>query len=418
VSAVAYPLAERRARATVVEIGGVEIGGRDLVLIAGPCSVESEEQLRAAAHAARAAGARILRGGAFKPRTSPYAFQGLGEEGLALLRSVGDEVGLPVVTEALDPGQVPLVAEYADAIQIGSRNMHVAPLLRAAAASGRPVLLKRGMSATLEELLLAAETVLLEGNGNVVLCERGIRTFDTYTRNCLDVGGIAALKRLTHLPVVADPSHATGRGELVTDAALAAVAAGADGLVVEAHPDPDTARSDADQQLTPSELAELAERARRVALAVGRSLPQAPAPTSAQSPAGGFSGDRLILELRAAISANDRTIVDAINMRLGLVARMRAHKAACGIPFHDGARESQLLGELHAANRGPLSPEGLDEVVVALLKLTRKEVVRDGSADASSHAREITATAASVSNGTPSSKRAARSSSAPSSPRT
>jgi 3-deoxy-7-phosphoheptulonate synthase len=418
VSAVAYPLAERRARATVVEIGGVEIGGRDLVLIAGPCSVESEEQLRTAALAASAAGAQILRGGAFKPRTSPYAFQGLGEEGLALLRSVGDEVGLPVVTEALDPAQVPLVAEYADAIQIGSRNMHVAPLLRAAAASGRPVLLKRGMSATLEELLLAAETVLLEGNGNVVLCERGIRTFETYTRNCLDVGGIAALKRLTHLPVVADPSHATGRGELVTDAALAAVAAGADGLVVEAHPDPDTARSDADQQLTPSELAELAERARRVALAVGRALPRTPAPTSGQSPAGGLSGDRLILELRAAISANDRTIVDAINTRLGLVARMHAHKAACGIPFHDGARESQLLAELHAANRGTLSPEGLEEVVHALLELTRKEVVRDGSADASSHAREIAAAAASARNGTPSSNRAARSSSAPSSPRT
>ena len=390
-SAVAYPLADRRARATVVEIGGVEIGGRDLVLIAGPCSVESEEQLRTAALAARAAGARILRGGAFKPRTSPYAFQGLGEEGLALLRAAGDEIGLPVVTEALEPSQVPLVAEYADAIQIGSRNMHVAPLLRAAAASGRPVLLKRGMSATLEELLLAAETILLEGNEKVILCERGIRTFDSYTRNCLDVGGIASLKRLTHLPVIADPSHATGRRELVAGAALAAVAAGADGLMVEAHPDPSSARSDAEQQLTPLELADLGERVRHVALAIGRSLSpvQASDPPGADSP----SSDRLILRLREAISENDRRIVDAINTRLGLVARMRTHKDARGMPFHDGAREKQLLDELHDANRGPLSPDGLEEVVLALLELTRREVTRDV---APFHAREIADAAASA----------------------
>jgi 3-deoxy-7-phosphoheptulonate synthase len=274
VNADAFPLAARRAGTTVIEIGGVEIGGPEIVLVAGPCSVESEEQLRAAALAARAAGASVLRGGAFKPRTSPYAFQGLGEEGLALLRAIGDETGLPVVTEALEPGHVPVVAAHADAIQIGSRNMHVTPLLRAAAASGRPILLKRGMSATLEEFLLAAETILLAGNERVVLCERGIRTFDSYTRNCLDVGGIAALKHLTHLPVVADPSHATGRRELVTDAALAAVAAGADGLIVEAHPEPESARSDADQQLTPSELADLGERVSRVALALGRTLPR------------------------------------------------------------------------------------------------------------------------------------------------
>ena len=267
-----FPLVARTADTTVVEIGGVGIGGPELVLIAGPCSVESEEQLRASALAARAAGATVLRGGAFKPRTSPYTFQGLGEEALALLRRIGDETGLPVVTEAVEPGQVPLVAAYADAIQIGSRNMHVAPLLRAAAASGLPVLLKRGMSATLEELLLAAETIVLAGNGRVVLCERGIRTFDSYTRNCLDVGGIAALKRLTRLPVIADPSHATGRRELVTDAALAALAAGADGLIVEAHPHPPSARSDADQQLTPHELVDLAERVGRIADALGRTV--------------------------------------------------------------------------------------------------------------------------------------------------
>jgi 3-deoxy-7-phosphoheptulonate synthase len=408
-----FPLAERGARATVVEIGDVEIGGRELVLIAGPCSVESEEQLRAAALAARAAGALVLRGGAFKPRTSPYAFQGLGKEGLALLRAVGDEVGLPVVTEALEPSQVPLVAEYADAIQIGSRNMHVAPLLRAAGASGRPVLLKRGMSATLEELLLAAETILLEGNENVVLCERGIRTFDSYTRNCLDVGGIAALKRLTHLPVIADPSHATGRRELVSSAALAAVAAGADGLMVEAHPDPDTARSDADQQLTGAELADLAERTRHLAVAIGRSL--SPPPLAEPQHHGPRSDDDLIVRLREAISANDRSIVDAINTRLELVAHMRTYKDTRGIPFHDGARERQLLDELHAANCGPLSREGLEALVLALLDLTRKEVIRGEQSD---HTREMADTAASARYGTPSSKRAARSSSAASSPRT
>jgi 3-deoxy-7-phosphoheptulonate synthase len=407
-STSAYPLAERRDRTTVVEIGGVAIGGRELVLVAGPCSVESEEQLRDAARGARTAGARILRGGAFKPRTSPYAFQGLGEDGLELLRSIGDEVGLPVVTEALEPRQVPLVARYADAIQIGSRNMHVAPLLRAAAASGLPVLLKRGMSATLEELLLAAETILLEGNENVVLCERGIRTFDSYTRNCLDVGGIAALKRLTHLPVVADPSHATGRRELVTAAALAGVAAGADGLMVEAHPNPAAATSDAEQQLTEAELADLAARVADVALAIGRSLP---APSAEEH----FLPDGLMLELRAAISRNDQRIVEAINTRLGLVERMRLYKDARGLPFHDGARERQLLTDLQTANAGPLSPQGLEEIVSALLELTRREVGADPSAD---QARERAEAAASARNGTPSSKRAARVSSAPSSPRT
>ena len=383
-SAVAYPLAERRGSTSVVEIGGVAVGGDELVLIAGPCSVESEEQLRESALAARAAGARILRGGAFKPRTSPYAFQGLGEEGLELLRAVGDEVGLPVVTEALDPGQVPLVAEYADAIQIGSRNMHVGPLLRAAGASDVPVLLKRGMSATLEELLLAAETILLEGNENVILCERGIRTFDSYTRNCLDVGGIASLKQLTHLPVVADPSHATGRRELVAAAALAAVAAGADGLVVEAHPDPGSARSDADQQLTPRELADLADRVHGVALAIGRSL-SVPTEPAWQ--------DSFIGELREAISSNDRRIVEAVNARLDLVARMRAYKDEHGIPFHDVARERQLVSELQRANGGPLSAEGLEEIVQTLLELTRREVGAEAagqereSADAAASAR-------------------------------
>jgi 3-deoxy-7-phosphoheptulonate synthase len=384
-NADAFPLAAREAGTSVVEIGGVEIGGRELVLIAGPCSVESEEQLRAAALAVRAAGSSILRGGAFKPRTSPYAFQGLGEEGVALLRQVADETGLAVVTEALEPGQVPLVAAYADAIQIGSRNMHVTPLLRAAAASGRPILLKRGMSATLEEFLLAAETVLLAGNESVVLCERGIRTFDSYTRNCLDVGGIAALKHLTRLPVVADPSHATGRRELVTDAALAAVAAGADGLVVEAHPDPESARSDADQQLTSTELADLAERVRRVARAIGRALPSgslrfgreawaAPSEKHRGQRVKRHAIDPFIHQLREQIADNDRKIVEGINTRLDLVRRMRSYKDSRGIAFRDRDREESLLRHLEDANAGPLSPEGLQEIVLALLDLTKREV--------------------------------------------
>jgi 3-deoxy-7-phosphoheptulonate synthase len=371
VNASAFPLAARREGTRLVEIGEVALGGPELVLIAGPCSVESEEQFREAALAARAAGAKILRGGAFKPRTSPYAFQGLGEEGLAVMRAIGDETGMPIVTEALEPAQVPLVAEYADAIQIGSRNMHVAPLLRAAAASARPILLKRGMSATLEEFLLAAETILLAGGEHVVLCERGIRTFDSYTRNCLDVGGIAALKRLTSLPVVADPSHATGRSELVTDAALAAVAAGADGLLVEAHPEPESARSDVDQQLAPPELADLGERVSRVARAVGRTFGEGDAASVA---------DPFISQLRDRISENDRRIVAALNTRLELVAAMRRYKDSNGIAFRDGSREERLLRQLEDANAGPLSPDGLEEFLGVLLELTRKEITRGEAA--------------------------------------
>jgi 3-deoxy-7-phosphoheptulonate synthase len=389
----AFPLVSRRSSTTIVEIGGVPIGGRELALMAGPCSVESEEQLRAAARAARAAGATILRGGTFKPRTSPYSFQGLGEEGLELLRLIGTEMGLPVVTEAVEPGHVPLVAAHADAIQIGSRNMHVTPLLRAAAASGLPVLLKRGMSATLEEFLLAAETIVLAGNDQVVLCERGIRTFDSYTRNCLDVGGIAALKRLSRLPVIADPSHATGRRELVTDAALAGVAAGADGLLVEAHPDPASARSDAGQQLSPAELADLAKRVNRVAVAVGRTLATRSVPgprvhrrrlRTVGSPP---TSDPIILELRQEISDNDRRIVEAVNRRIELVESMRTYKDSRGIPFHDPEREESLLDFLGQTNSGPLSESGVEEIVEALLNVTKRELGRreaDGPASAGS----------------------------------
>jgi 3-deoxy-7-phosphoheptulonate synthase len=250
----------------------VEVGGTAVVLAAGPCAVESWDSLLAAALAARAAGARLMRGGAFKPRSSPYAFQGLGEEGLRLLARAREETGLLVVTEVLDPGDVPLVEEYADCFQVGARNMQNTPLLRAVGKARRPVLLKRAASGSLEELLLSAEYVMDAGNPDVILCERGIRTFEQATRNTFDLSAVPALHALTHLPVFADPSHGTGRRELVPDMALAAIAAGADGLLVEVHPQPDQALSDGEQSLTPAMLADLAPRLRAVAAAVGRTL--------------------------------------------------------------------------------------------------------------------------------------------------
>jgi len=273
-----YPLAARAARAgrTVVDVGegpgAVRFGEVPVPIIAGPCAVESWEQLAAAASAARTAGARLLRGGAFKPRTSPYAFQGLGEEGLRLLARARAATGLPVVTEVMTAGAVAMVAEYADALPIGARNMQNTDLLRACGRAGRPVLLKRGPAATVEELLLAAEYVLEAGNPRVILCERGIRTFEPATRNTLDLSAVALLRELTHLPVIADPSHGTGRRDLVVPMALAAIAAGADGLLVEVHPDPDQALSDGPQSLTPAQLQDLVTRARAVAGAVGRTV--------------------------------------------------------------------------------------------------------------------------------------------------
>jgi 3-deoxy-7-phosphoheptulonate synthase len=234
---------------TVITIGDAKIGGGTLAMIAGPCSVESEEQMMAVAHAVKAAGGSMLRGGAYKPRTSPYEFQGMGEEGLKLLREAGDAAGLPVVTEVLDVRDAEKVAEWADVLQVGARNMQNFMMLEELGRMRKPVLLKRGLSAKLEELLAAAEYVLKGGNRDVMLCERGIRTFETYTRNTLDLAGIAALKTLTHLPVVADPSHATGRRDLIAPMVRAAVAAGADGIMIEVHPDPEHARCDGPQSV-------------------------------------------------------------------------------------------------------------------------------------------------------------------------
>lgn len=265
-----YKLASRDAKHedTVVQVGNVAIGGEDVVFMAGPCAIESEEQILETAHAVKAAGATMLRGGAFKPRTSPYSFQGLGELGLKLLAEAGRATGLPVISEVIEPGDVELVAQYVDVLQIGARNMQNFSLLRKVGQMHVPVLLKRGLAATIEEWLMAAEYIMSEGNYQVILCERGIRTYETATRNTLDVAAIALARKLSHLPVIADPSHATGQAELVAPTGCAAIAAGAQGLMVEVHPDPNSALSDGPQSLTPSEFAKMVTQVHQVAGAV------------------------------------------------------------------------------------------------------------------------------------------------------
>jgi len=257
---------------TVFTVRGVTFGGKQVVIIAGPCSVESEEQIMAAARAAKAAGAHVLRGGAFKPRSSPYSFQGLGEKGLLLLAEAGRETGLPVITEVMHPRHIDLVAAYADILQVGARNMQNFDLLKELALLHKPIMLKRGMAASLEELLLSAEYILAGGYGEIILCERGIRTFETATRNTLDISAVPVIKSLSHLPVAIDPSHAAGTAQYVPSLSLAAIAAGADALMVEMHPDPATAKSDGLQSLTPQAFADMVVQCRRVAEAIGRSI--------------------------------------------------------------------------------------------------------------------------------------------------
>ncbi|MSR61683.1 MAG: 3-deoxy-7-phosphoheptulonate synthase [Planctomycetes bacterium] len=273
-TSVPYALASRayRAESSVVRVGSFVFGGAEAIVMAGPCAVENEAQIFATARAVAAAGARILRGGAFKPRTSPYSFQGLGEEGLELMAAAGRAHGLPIVTEVVAPEDVALVAKHADVLQIGARNMQNFRLLSAVGECERPVLLKRGLVATLEELLLAAEYVLAAGNPDVILCERGIRTFVRETRNTLDLAAIPLLKQKSHLPVVADPSHGTGVRALVPPLAKAALAAGADGLLIEVHPDPATALSDGPQSLTFAGFAQLMDELRVLAPALGREM--------------------------------------------------------------------------------------------------------------------------------------------------
>ncbi len=259
---------------TVFSIGEHTVGGKDLIIMAGPCSVESRSQIIETAHAVKEAGAHVLRGGAFKPRSSPYAFQGMGEEGLKYLAEAREETGLPIITEVMEPAMVPLVCEYADILQIGARNMQNYALLHAVGKSQHPVLLKRGMSSFIEEWLMCAEYILSHGNTRVMLCERGIRTFEKYTRNTFDINAIAVAKHMSHLPVIADPSHATGKWEYVAPAAKAAVAAGADGIIVEVHPRPDEALSDGLQSLKPEKFAKLVEDLKRIATAVDRNVPE------------------------------------------------------------------------------------------------------------------------------------------------
>jgi len=269
-----YKLAGRefRKERTVIEVDGVKIGGDNVDVIAGPCAVESREQMFSAADSVAKAGATIMRGGAFKPRSSPYSFQGLGEEGLQILKAAKEATGLPVVTEVTTPTVVEMVASYADMLQVGARNMQNFALLEAVGQIGKPVLLKRGMMSTIEELLMSAEYIISNGNPNVILCERGIRTFETATRNTLDISAVPVLKSLSHLPVIIDPSHATGKRWLIEPLAKAAIAVGADGLIVEVHPDPDSALCDGAQSLYPADFVQLMEQVRRIVEATGRTV--------------------------------------------------------------------------------------------------------------------------------------------------
>jgi len=269
-----YKLVSRQYKSqdTVIDVEGVEIGGKNVVIMAGPCSVESREMVLEIAKKVKHAGAKILRGGAFKPRTSPYSFQGLGEEGLQYLKEAREKTGLPVITELMDIRQLPLLEKYADIIQIGARNMQNFDLLKEVGRSKKPVLLKRGMGSTIEELLMSAEYIVSEGNSRVILCERGIRTFENATRFTLDINAIPVIKQLSHLPIVADPSHSTGQRSLVAAIAKAALAAGADGLMIEVHPNPEIAKSDGPQSLLPNMFSDLMEGLKKVSHAVGRDL--------------------------------------------------------------------------------------------------------------------------------------------------
>lgn len=269
-----YKLASRhfRPEGTIVRVRDVEIGGTAVVMMAGPCSIENRDQIEQSAEQVAAGGAKFIRGGAFKPRSSPYSFQGLGEEGLRMLRDAADRHGLLVISEVMDQTQIPMMVEYTDVLQLGARNMQNFNLLKELGKLQKPVLVKRGIAATIEELLLSAEYILAGGNYNVILCERGIRTFETYTRNTMDISAIPVVKKLSHLPMVADPSHGTGRRDKVIPMARAALAAGADGLLVEVHPHPDAALSDGAQSLFPEQFTDLMLQLRMIAPAVGRTI--------------------------------------------------------------------------------------------------------------------------------------------------
>jgi 3-deoxy-7-phosphoheptulonate synthase len=313
-----------RPEGTTVAIRDVIIGGSEFVVAAGPCAVESKDQLMQAALGVAAAGARLLRAGAFKPRTSPYAFQGLGEEGLGLLALAGRSSGLPTVTEVVATEDIPLVSRYADALQVGARNMQNFALLKALGGAGKPVILKRGLSASIDELLMAAEYIVLHGNPHVVLCERGIRTFETATRNTLDLNAVGLLKQMTHLPVIVDPSHGTGRRDLIVAVSRAAVAVGADGLLIEVHPTPDSALSDGAQSITPAAFAELMCELAALVPVAKRQLAPAPALESHRGRIASIDAAvvRLLSErarLTDSVQQADRLPLDAIRQPVEFV---------------------------------------------------------------------------------------------------
>ena len=367
-AAAPYPLVARNGRSetTRVRVGAVEIGGEEFVVAAGPCAVETEEQVRASARAVAQAGARLLRGGAFKPRTSPYSFQGLGREGLRLLAAAGRESGLPVVTEVLSAEDVPLVASSADMLQVGARNMQNFALLKALGAAGRPVLLKRGLSATIEEFLLAAEYIVCHGNPDVVLCERGIRTFETATRNTLDLNAVAWLKTATHLPVLVDPSHGTGLRHLIRPLSKAAVAVGSDGLIVEVHPQPALSLSDGEQSLTPEEFSALMGELGRCVPFEGRTL------ASPRPEAAGPRATLCLRRLRERIDGLDETLARLLIERAKVAAVIGRAKRASGLSIHAPEREDDVLRNVAKLASGPLGPREIERVFRAVIEETRR----------------------------------------------
>lgn len=367
-----YKLAsvEHHPERTRVRVRDVDIGlvGGEVVVMAGPCSVESDEQLKGTARLVAREGARILRGGAFKPRTSPYTFQGLGLPALQILAEAREETGMPVISEVTDPGQVELFDRYVDLLQVGSRNMHNFVLLRAVGQSSKPVLLKRGFGSTIEEWLLAAEYVLSSGNPNLILCERGIRTFETATRNTLDLSAVPVLRERTHLPIVVDPSHGTGQRSLVGPMALAAAAVGADGLLIEVHPDPPSAKSDGDQSLSFEEFGELMDELRRLRFVRSHVADQPPVVGS---------GITDLAALRARIDELDSGIVTLLQERAAVALEVQQLRGdAHG---HDVTREQELL-ERAAAGDGVLTPDEMTMVFGSILRASRSAQRRHAGA--------------------------------------
>jgi len=366
-----YKLAsvEHHPERTRVRVRDVEIGAGDLKVVGGPCAVESRDQLMATARLVRREGATLLRGGAFKPRTSPYAFQGLGLPALELLAEAREETGLPVISEVTDPAQVELFDRYVDVLQVGSRNMHNFVLLRSVGQSSRPVLLKRGFGATIEEWLLAAEYILSSGNSAVILCERGIRTFETATRNTLDLSAVPVLRQRTHLPIMIDPSHGTGQRALVAPMALAGAAVGADGLLIEVHPDPSSAKSDGDQSLSFAEFGELMDELRRLQFVRATTGPM---PTAAAPSAD-------LAEPRGHIDEIDGQIASLLQQRAGAALQVQQLRGTED-HGHDVRREQELLA--HAASgAGVMTPDEMSAVFGSIVRASRSVQRRHAAAD-------------------------------------